>query len=62
MRLQIDPERCQLCATCPLQVGCLGQVVERPNPQQAPVIDEKRCYGCGLCSMICKYDAVVEKR
>ena len=61
MVLQIDPERCKRCEKCDLEVGCFGQVVERPGGREVPVIDEERCFGCGLCTMICRYGAVVEK-
>jgi TPP-dependent indolepyruvate ferredoxin oxidoreductase alpha subunit len=61
MKLQIDPQKCQLCVTCNLEIGCFGQAVERPASQQAPVIDQEHCYGCGACTMMCKYDAVVEQ-
>jgi TPP-dependent indolepyruvate ferredoxin oxidoreductase alpha subunit len=60
MILKVDPERCERCVACDLEVGCLGQVVARADPNEAPVIDQERCYGCGLCTMICRYGAVVE--
>lgn len=61
MRLQIDPERCELCRTCKVEFGCFGQIVDRPTPNDLPVIDEERCYGCGACTLVCIHDAVVEK-
>lgn len=61
MILQVDPDRCARCEVCDLEVGCFGQVVERPDRKTAPVINEEKCFGCGLCTMICRFDAVVEK-
>jgi MinD superfamily P-loop ATPase len=61
MILQVDPERCQRCDHCRLEVGCLGQVVERPDRTETPVINEEQCSGCGMCTLICPHDAVVEK-
>ena len=61
MVLEIDPERCQLCRRCKVQIGCLGEAVSRPTLDAAPVIDVDRCYGCGMCTLICPYEAVVEK-
>jgi len=62
MILQVDPERCKRCKICRLEEGCLAQVVERPGPDEPAVIDEERCYGCGLCTMMCRHGAVVEKQ
>lgn len=61
MILRVDPDRCIRCEVCDLEVGCFGQVVERSDRTAVPVIDEDRCFGCGLCTMICRFDAVVEK-
>jgi MinD superfamily P-loop ATPase len=61
MNLQVDPKRCQRCDLCRLEVGCLSQVVERSKVSEAPVIDEGRCSGCGMCTLICPHDAVVQK-
>jgi indolepyruvate ferredoxin oxidoreductase alpha subunit len=62
MILQVDPERCVRCESCDLITGCFGQVVERSERDGVPVIDEELCYGCGLCTMICRHGAVVEKQ
>ena len=62
MILQVDPQRCKRCQTCKLEEGCLAQVVERPNPNESPVIDEERCYSCGLCTLMCRHGAVVDKQ
>jgi NAD-dependent dihydropyrimidine dehydrogenase PreA subunit len=61
MIVQVDPDKCQLCATCRLEIGCLGQVVERPSRQEPPVINEEQCYGCALCTDLCVHGAIIEK-
>jgi indolepyruvate ferredoxin oxidoreductase alpha subunit len=61
MILQVDPDRCVRCDSCDLIIGCLGAVVERADRSAVPVIDEESCYACGLCTMICRHGAVVER-
>jgi indolepyruvate ferredoxin oxidoreductase alpha subunit len=50
----VDVEACTLCRRCITVTGCpaisLGE--------EAVVIDEGLCYGCGLCAQVCPFDAI----
>ncbi|MBS3785109.1 MAG: 4Fe-4S binding protein [Anaerolineae bacterium] len=51
---EVDVEACTLCRKCIIITGCpaisLGE--------DAIVIDEALCYGCGLCAQVCPFDAI----
>ena len=51
---EVDVEACTLCRKCITITGCpaisLGE--------DAIVIDEALCYGCGLCAQVCPFDAI----
>jgi len=50
----VDVEACTLCRRCITVTGCpaisLGE--------DAVVIDEALCYGCGLCAQVCPFEAI----
>jgi indolepyruvate ferredoxin oxidoreductase alpha subunit len=51
---RVDAEACTLCKRCVVVTGCpaisLGE--------EAIVIDQSLCYGCGLCAQVCTFDAI----
>ena len=51
---RVDTEACTLCKRCVVVTGCpaisLGE--------EAIVIDQSLCYGCGLCAQVCTFDAI----
>ncbi len=61
--LTIDPDKCEGCKVC-LTLNCPpiswknGMTREGSNHKGIAVIDETLCNGCGLCSQVCKYEAI----
>ena len=53
--LTIDPDRCKQCKMC-LKIGCPA-IVDHGNTVQ---IDAALCVGCGLCTELCKFNAIVK--
>lgn len=53
---QVDLEKCVSCKQCIREIGCPAIVVNEGKVQIEPSL----CYGCGLCSQICKFDAIKE--
>ena len=53
---QTDTEKCVNCKQCIREIGCPAIVVNDGKIQ----IESSICYGCGLCSQICKFDAIKE--
>ena len=53
---QIDSDKCVGCKQCIREIGCPAIVVNDGKVQIEPSL----CYGCGLCSQICKFDAIKE--
>ena len=53
---QIDSDKCVGCKQCIREIGCPAIVVNDDKVQIEPSL----CYGCGLCSQICKFDAIKE--
>lgn len=53
---QIDTEKCVSCKQCIREIGCPAIVVNDGEVR----IESSLCYGCGLCSQICKFDAIKE--
>jgi len=54
-KYRIDPQVCKVCGAC-LRLGC-------PAMSQADghvEINEVYCAGCGLCSEVCKFDAIAK--
>lgn len=48
------PEKCKKCGAC-LKPGCPALT---KNQDGTISIDETMCNGCGLCSQLCKFDAI----
>ena len=53
---QTDAEKCVNCKQCIREIGCPAIVINDGKVQ----IESSLCYGCGLCSQICKFDAIKE--
>ncbi len=53
---QVNTEKCVKCKQCIREIGCPAIVVNDGKVQ----IEQSLCYGCGLCSQICKFDAIEE--
>lgn len=53
---QIELEKCVKCKQCIREIGCPAIIVNDGKVHIEPSL----CYGCGLCSQICKFDAIKE--
>ena len=51
---KIDPEKCVGCQKCIKELGCPALNFR----DKKALIDEAQCTGCGLCSALCKKDAI----
>ena len=53
--LKVDTDKCRSCKMC-LKLGC--PAISMKNGKAC--IDHTQCVGCGICSEICKFGAIVE--
>ena len=51
--VQIDSDKCKRCKAC-LKLGC-SAISDKGDHIE---IDQTLCNGCGLCSRVCKFDAI----
>jgi indolepyruvate ferredoxin oxidoreductase alpha subunit len=54
-QVKIVAENCNLCKLCVIITGCPAITLG----QDAIVIDQDLCYGCGLCAATCNLDAIL---
>ena len=52
--LKIDADKCKSCRSC-MRIGCPAISVGESGKMQ---IDAELCVGCGLCSQLCRFDAI----
>lgn len=55
-RLEIVEETCVGCKQCIRELGCPAIVIEQGRVKIEPSL----CFGCGLCSQVCKFQAIKE--
>ncbi len=53
---KIAPEECTGCREC-MRLCQFGAITFSPSNKKA-VIDQRWCYGCGICRSVCKKDAI----
>ena len=51
-----DPDNCTGCREC-MKVCPFGAIAYSAAEKKS-VIDEKHCYGCGICRAACSRDAI----
>lgn len=51
-------ESCRQCSKCPVNSILCGAIDDR-GEDRFPCIDQKKCYGCGLCVEICKQQNIL---
>ena len=52
--LKVDNDKCKGCKSC-LKLGCPAISVKNGKA----VIEHTQCVGCGICTEVCKFDAIV---
>lgn len=53
--LNVDKDKCRSCKMC-LKIGCPAISIKDGKAE----IDKTLCVGCGICTEMCKFDAIVE--
>lgn len=53
--LNVDREKCRSCKMC-LKIGCPAISIKDGKAE----IDRTLCVGCGICTEMCRFDAIVE--
>ena len=54
--LKVDTDKCRSCKAC-MKMGC--PAISMKNNKA--VIDHTLCVGCGVCTQLCKFDAIGKK-
>jgi len=57
----IDQEKCTKCRKC-IGIGCLAIESKTNNNIAEIVINQDICTGCGLCSTVCEFEAIINLR
>ncbi len=52
--MRVIDENCNQCKLCITVTGCLAITLS----ENSIAIDPDQCYGCGLCAVACKRDAI----
>jgi len=52
----VDPGRCNVCRQC-MRLCQFGAISYSVSNKKA-VIDQRQCYGCGICRSVCAKDAI----
>lgn len=64
-RFEVDSEKCKACGMC-FKLGCTaierGECVDKAKGRFKSKINPVLCVGCGMCSQLCKFGAIVEKK
>ena len=55
-RLEVVEEKCVGCKQCIRELGCPAIVIEQGKVKIEPAL----CFGCGICSQVCKFQAIKE--
>lgn len=53
---QVEQDTCRKCKVCIRELGCPAITSEGDTVK----IDPSLCYGCGICSSVCPFDAIKE--
>lgn len=53
------PNKCRHCNPAPCQMACPTAAIYRPaDMPEIVLIDAKKCIACGMCAMLCPFDAI----
>jgi carbon-monoxide dehydrogenase iron sulfur subunit len=53
------PNKCRHCNPAPCQATCPTAAIHRPGDfPEIVVVEARRCIACGMCAMVCPFDAV----
>lgn len=53
--LKVNPDKCKSCKMC-LKIGCPAISIRNGKA----MIEKTQCVGCGICTEMCKFDAISE--
>lgn len=53
--LNVNTEKCKSCKMC-LKIGCPAISIKNGKA----MIEKTQCVGCGICTEMCKFDAIIE--
>ncbi len=52
------PVRCRHCNPAPCMQVCPSGAITRDDETDTVFVNEERCVGCGMCAIVCPYDAI----
>lgn len=55
----VDETICRSCRKCEARSVCRSKAILRIDPDEPPVIDPSKCYGCNVCLTACPFGAIV---
>ena len=59
-RALIQPNICQRCSPCQVEVQCPKHAAFREQPTDQPWVDFYQCAGCMQCKAWCQHGAIAE--
>lgn len=60
--LMTFPIKCQHCEPAPCMEACPTNAIFRDSKSGAVLIREEKCISCGMCAMVCPYNAISYKQ
>jgi MinD superfamily P-loop ATPase len=58
IRIRINYDTCQSCATCSALRICKPRAIVQPDPGESPYLDIERCRDCSVCVEACPFGAI----
>jgi heterodisulfide reductase subunit A-like polyferredoxin len=59
LRAEVNEAACRACAPCVAREVCKIKALMQIDPGEPAMIDTTRCRGCGDCTRVCPYAAIV---
>jgi ferredoxin len=58
--IRIEESKCLQNHACPVIDICPAEAVSQKDTRSMPVINDMKCAGCGICTVICGYGAIIK--